>query len=252
MIPSQSDNDYAVPAQLWLGKHEELNAQVELYLQKFFCAHNACLVCSSCQAIRSKQFHAITWLGPEKNYTLEHLAPLVNTIAFALDPQHHHFFVLQKADCLTSVCANSLLKSIEEPPPGYHCILLAQQLDDILPTIRSRCIVKNFYSDQSTIKHTTIFDFFTQQRTLSAMVFLKELEQAALSEQEVGELYDHLLIYWTKKLEAALTTHNTPQYSHAYRMVECLQKAHQRPPMPGSSTLALKNLFLQFKAANNG
>lgn len=35
--------------------------------------------------------------------------------------------------------ANSLLKSLEEPPPHAHIFLLAENTGDLLPTIRSRC-----------------------------------------------------------------------------------------------------------------
>jgi DNA polymerase-3 subunit delta' len=37
--------------------------------------------------------------------------------------------------------ANSLLKLLEEPPPYVHLMLLAENLGELLPTIRSRCAV---------------------------------------------------------------------------------------------------------------
>jgi DNA polymerase-3 subunit delta' len=37
--------------------------------------------------------------------------------------------------------ANSLLKVLEEPPPYVHIILMAENLGELLPTIRSRCAV---------------------------------------------------------------------------------------------------------------
>ncbi len=37
--------------------------------------------------------------------------------------------------------ANSLLKLLEEPPDGVYLMLLAENLSDLLPTIRSRCAV---------------------------------------------------------------------------------------------------------------
>ncbi len=35
--------------------------------------------------------------------------------------------------------ANRLLKTLEEPPPFAHLILLAEHREDVLPTIASRC-----------------------------------------------------------------------------------------------------------------
>jgi DNA polymerase-3 subunit delta' len=37
--------------------------------------------------------------------------------------------------------ANSLLKVLEEPPPYVHIVLMAENLGELLPTIRSRCAV---------------------------------------------------------------------------------------------------------------
>lgn len=48
------------------------------------------------------------------------------------------------AEKLNEESANALLKTLEEPPPHSLIILIANQLDSILPTIRSRCQVLRF------------------------------------------------------------------------------------------------------------
>jgi DNA polymerase III subunit delta' len=47
--------------------------------------------------------------------------------------------VLEDADRLTDSAANALLKAIEEPTPRTVWLLCAPAVDDVLPTIRSRC-----------------------------------------------------------------------------------------------------------------
>jgi DNA polymerase-3 subunit delta' len=49
-------------------------------------------------------------------------------------------FILTSAAFMKEA-ANSLLKLLEEPPPYVHLILLAENLGELLPTIRSRCAV---------------------------------------------------------------------------------------------------------------
>ncbi len=49
-------------------------------------------------------------------------------------------FVLTSAAFMKEA-ANSLLKVLEEPPPYVHILLLAENLGELLPTIRSRCAV---------------------------------------------------------------------------------------------------------------
>ena len=47
--------------------------------------------------------------------------------------------VIEDADRLTETAANALLKAIEEPPPRGVLLLCAPSVEDVLPTIRSRC-----------------------------------------------------------------------------------------------------------------
>ena len=47
--------------------------------------------------------------------------------------------VIEDADRLTDEASNALLKAIEEPPPRGVLLLCAPSVEDVLPTIRSRC-----------------------------------------------------------------------------------------------------------------
>jgi DNA polymerase-3 subunit delta' len=47
--------------------------------------------------------------------------------------------IVEDADRLNDSAANALLKSIEEPPPRTVWLLCAPAVEDVLPTIRSRC-----------------------------------------------------------------------------------------------------------------
>lgn len=47
--------------------------------------------------------------------------------------------LLEDADRLTDDAANAMLKAIEEPPPRGVLLLCAPSVQDVLPTIRSRC-----------------------------------------------------------------------------------------------------------------
>lgn len=48
-------------------------------------------------------------------------------------------FVIEAADELNDQAANRMLKTLEEPPPFAHLLLLSSRPGDVLPTIRSRC-----------------------------------------------------------------------------------------------------------------
>jgi DNA polymerase-3 subunit delta' len=54
------------------------------------------------------------------------------------------FFIIEEADRLNDSSSNALLKTLEEPPPTAHLILITSQPSSLLATIRSRCQVIRF------------------------------------------------------------------------------------------------------------
>jgi len=53
----------------------------------------------------------------------------------------HRVVVIAPAEAMNAVAANTLLKILEEPPPATMFVLVSDSLDDVLPTIRSRCVL---------------------------------------------------------------------------------------------------------------
>ena len=54
-------------------------------------------------------------------------------------PGCHRWILVEDAHRLNGASANMLLKTLEEPPPGTHFLLVTHRPDAMLPTIRSRC-----------------------------------------------------------------------------------------------------------------
>jgi len=238
------------PAQLWLGNHDDLMAKTTAFLQKTFCLHHGCATCTICRALQQQQHHAVIWLNPEKRYTLDLLEPIFKTISFALGNKQHHFFILQNADFLTPVCANSLLKSIEEPPEGYHFILLAEREEHILPTIRSRRIVHTFHGNKPQTNFATLGSFFTTtKQTTNPLAFLQELQACNINDRESVELLDYLLSHWLASYKKTLLTKNKTEHARTCSIITILKKAQLTVPMPGSSKIFWRNLFLHVQQA---
>lgn len=232
------------PAQLWVGNHEKLVEHAITFLQKQFCKNDGCMICSTCRQISQQQHHGSIWLCPEKQYTTDDLEIIFKTISFALDENQHCYFVIQKADYLTPVCANSLLKSLEEPPHGYHFLLLTTRLDALLPTIRSRCIITTFADSSSAPEHK-ILAYFTSYRMSDPLSFAQDIEKFAPSERETMELLDQLLTHWIGEYKKNIVSHDIQRMNYALTIIAYIKTMIQKPPMPGSSKLFWKNFFLQ-------
>jgi DNA polymerase-3 subunit delta' len=53
-------------------------------------------------------------------------------------------FVVERADTMNDQAANKMLKTLEEPPPFAHLVLLTDKPGNVLPTIASRCQLVRF------------------------------------------------------------------------------------------------------------
>ncbi len=245
LSPVTSNSPLTPPAQLWIGPHDGVLHEVEQYLQKKFCAQGGCAVCGTCEQLRKQQHHAASWIMPEKGYTLEDLEVIFETTSLALNEGEQFFFILQKADLLTTSCANRLLKILEEPPRGYHFILLSERSSAILPTIRSRCTITSFFSEHESQAHEKLFSFFKQEAFQDPSDFLKELEASKINEQESAELLDLIIGYWIQQHRMALKNNNDTHQKVSGKKVALFSKALLVLPMPGSSKIFWKNLFVQ-------
>lgn len=239
------------PAYLFIGNEQALLEHAIIQLQKFFCKSNGCSICIICRKIQEQQHESILWLCPEKQYAIDDLKVIFSTISFALEPQQHFFFVLQKADLLTAACANALLKSLEEPPAGYHFIMLAERAELVLPTIKSRCLIENLHS-ADVVPLSQLASFFTTTNFHDPIAFSKELDASNPSEWESLALLDQLLVHWSNQYKKSIIDHDAIKHKQAERMIGHLKKAFMQPPMPGSGKLFWKNLFLQIKEIHEG
>jgi DNA polymerase-3 subunit delta' len=225
------------PAQLWVGNHDQLVHTVQTFAQKLFCQHGGCQTCTTCMQIRDKQHHAMMWLHPEKTYTIEQLNDLFTTITFRLQPNEMFLFIIQKADFLTIACANKLLKSIEEPPAGYHFILLTERSEQIVPTIMSRCITHTLSATEKSPTHPLFASFTTYAPTMAE--FSKILDTCGITERDSITLLDNLLAYWIEHYK-----NNPNEHHRSTAIISTLKKAYTQLPMPGSAILFWRNLYL--------
>jgi hypothetical protein len=230
------------PALLWFGPQQMLSEQAQLLFQKIFCPQQGCGSCIICNKITLKQHHAIAWFAPEKQYLVEQIDEILERLSLAQDLNHHFFIVLERAETLAPATANRLLKSLEEPPPGYHFLLLAERAYAVLPTIRSRCITKTWNAPAQISAHEPFIQLFMIQR-INPTIFLAQLEETPIPESQALVVLDEILERWL--LNRKLAVEQGQDAAHADRVIAALTKGLEQPPMPGSSKLFWKNLYLQ-------
>ena len=89
----------------------------------------------------------LTWVAPSGAHEMlvgDVEEPVVAAAAMTPFEASRRVFVLERADTLIEQAANKLLKTLEEPAPFVHLILLTDRIGEVLPTIRSRCQLVRF------------------------------------------------------------------------------------------------------------
>ncbi len=69
---------------------------------------------------------------------------VINAVAITPAMGRAKVFIIRDADRITPQAQNALLKTLEEPPPTTFLILLANSVEQLLSTTRSRCQVVGF------------------------------------------------------------------------------------------------------------
>jgi DNA polymerase-3 subunit delta' len=76
----------------------------------------------------------------EKKYiAIEEVRNAIESLSIGSHRGGNRVILIYPLESLRHDSANTLLKSLEEPPPNTIFILLADRLDRVIPTIRSRC-----------------------------------------------------------------------------------------------------------------
>jgi DNA polymerase-3 subunit delta' len=84
----------------------------------------------------------LTWVAPSSSAGIlvgDVDEPVVAAAARTPFEARRRVFVIERADELNDQAANRMLKTLEEPPPFAHLILLTSRPANVLPTIASRC-----------------------------------------------------------------------------------------------------------------
>jgi len=100
---------------------------------------HGCGTCDTCRRILTGRHPDVLTFTPETTqYKVEQAREVVALAATRPHEAPARVLVLDRADCLNPSSGNCLLKTLEEPLPGNHLVLVTAAPDRLLPTLRSR------------------------------------------------------------------------------------------------------------------
>jgi len=106
---------------------------------------DSCDQCAVCRRIDQEAYADVTRIGPDGQFIkIGQTRALIDEVYYRPHEGRQRFFLIDEADRLREEAANSLLKTLEEPPETSSIILLTSRPERLLPTIRSRAQRLNF------------------------------------------------------------------------------------------------------------
>ncbi|MBS8061344.1 DNA polymerase III subunit delta' [Streptococcus suis] len=117
--------------------------------QSLFCQEKEgvlpCQKCRSCRLIEANEFSDLTVIAPQGNVIkTDTIRELVKNFSQSGFESNKQVFIIRDAEKMHANAANSLLEVIEEPQSAIHILLLTNQEEAVLPTIKSRTQIIGF------------------------------------------------------------------------------------------------------------
>lgn len=235
-----------VPAvQLFVGSKPHIDQILQHTIRSFLCKNTEkTCTCISCKQLAARQHHAVRWYAPEKHYyTVAQLEPIFEEVCFKRSMHDPLIQIIENAEMLSGTCANSLLKTLEEPPLGYYFILTTEYPALVLPTIYSRCVVQEFEKDAAVSHAQTFLGYFKNPSKMHLYECMKEFDRAKITEKETRVLIDELIHYYAHIQQESLKNGDEYAFKKQSVHLDVFMQGLVQLPMPGSAKLFWKTIY---------
>jgi len=119
--------------------------------------YSPCGTCKSCSLYAAGNHTDLQLIQPEeqgRQIKVEQIRALIDNILLKSQYEGYKIAIIKPADALNRSAANTLLKTLEEPPPLSVLILVTQRPERLPVTIRSRCQQITFQPDFTELSRT--------------------------------------------------------------------------------------------------
>lgn len=183
------------------GKVDIMHFFVKLMLCEHPHENVPCETCRNCRRVESGNHPNIHEIYPEGQFIkIDRIRDLISEMKMMGIEQGRKIYVLHHADRLNIASANMILKFLEEPDGEVTAILLTEQMQSILPTIRSRCQHIKFqkmprqlllkHLQENDVPHSMASTVSMMTNELETAIFLAKDEQFAQARKTVLKLVE--------------------------------------------------------------
>jgi DNA polymerase III subunit delta' len=206
------------------GKREiALLLTKSLFCQQLLEGYKPCESCNNCLRINNGNHPDVHIVEPDGlSIKVEQIRNLQAEFSKKGVESLNKVYLIAHADKMSVSASNSLLKFLEEPNPGTVAFLLTEQVQQLLPTILSRCQMLVF-------------------KPLAPQIMIKQLIENGVQPAKAP-----LLAQLTNNLEEALKLNVDEWFAQAQKIVVKLYEVLKKNPLEAMVTLQ-GDWFLHFK-----
>lgn len=117
-------------------------AMAQAFAQALFCTadgYDACGECLECRKFINGNQQDVTRIAPDgQSIKIDQIRELQRDLSYRNQDNRRKVYMIERAETMTLQAANSLLKFLEEPVSPITAILITDNAQAVLPTIRSR------------------------------------------------------------------------------------------------------------------
>ena len=126
------------------------------FAQAILCSEEpgvGCGVCQTCRMVEGDSYRDLYWVrAAERSVKQGQIEELQQRISRnPVEPAGRNIAVIENSDSMTARAQNRLLKDLEEPHEGTVLILLCENSENLLQTIRSRCQTIRLFSGEDAL-----------------------------------------------------------------------------------------------------
>lgn len=134
-----------------------------------------CLTCNQCRRIEAEEHPDVVTLAPEgASIKVDQVRQIKIEFSKSGLESRKKILIVQEMDKMTTSAANSLLKFIEEPEGEITIMLLTTEVQQLLPTIISRCQIIHFKKAAITDRIAAIVDKGIPRESATVLAYLTQ------------------------------------------------------------------------------
>ena len=217
-------------AYLLVGE-SETRKLAEYMTQSLFCTQytdKACGQCEACLKVINHNHGDFVFIsGQDKSIKKEDVMNIkTRFIQTSLENVKHKVYVIEDVDNASHQAMNSFLKFLEEPESNIVAILTTSNINNVLETIKSRCLILNLQSVDKKILETKLLEDGIDPYNAKVLSYIAtsfeeaiEIHDDKMFHQVLDTFHDMKKLYQRKKyVEAGIKLQVDGIKNHKYNL----------------------------------